>query len=144
MEEAGFRWARSSIFAALGRLEITGILRRTRRHKRAWVTISGLLRQTTVQQSNLYSLSRPNAAAHLVQRPRNVLTAEERVRSFLGNLGRRMSMDGAGSKLRTGPQGNFLSLLSGASGFASSEGFSVRMQRPSALDADRRLGRAKA
>jgi len=34
--------------------------------------------------------------------------AEERVRSFLGNLGRRMSMDGAGSKLRTGPEGTLL------------------------------------
>ena len=91
MEEDGFRWSRSSIFAALGRLELTGILRRTRRHKRAWVTISGLLRQTTVQRSNLYAFSRPNAAAHLVPRPRKVLPAGERVARFLSNLGRGMS-----------------------------------------------------
>ena len=95
MEEDGFRWSRSSIFAALGRLELTGILRRTRRHKRAWVTISGLLRQTTVQMSSLYTLSRPNAAAHLVPRPRKVLPAAVRVARLLNNLGRRMSIGGA-------------------------------------------------
>ena len=116
MEETGFRWSRSSIFAALGRLEITGILRRTRRHKRAWVTISGLLRQTTVQQSNLYAFSRPNAAAHLVPRPRKALSASERVAGLLGNLGRGMSFSGTGSKLRTGPQGNLEFLFSGAFG----------------------------
>jgi hypothetical protein len=120
MEEDGFRWSRSSIFAALGRLELTGVLRRTRRHKRAWVTISGLLRQTTVQRSNLYAFSRPNAAAHLVPRPRKLLPAGERVASFLSNLGRRMSMGGAESKPRTGPQGNLFSSSSGAFG----EGFS--------------------
>jgi hypothetical protein len=120
MDEDGFHWSRASIFAALGRLELTGILRRTRRHKRAWVTIAGLLRQTTVQQSNLFTFSRPNAAAHLVPRPRKVLSAEERIARFLSNLGRRMSMDGAESKTRTGPQGNFFSSFSGAFG----EGFS--------------------
>jgi hypothetical protein len=114
MDEDGFRWSRSSIFAALGRLELTGILRRTRRHRRAWVTISGLLRQTTVQMSNLYTLSRPHAAAHLVPRPRKVLPAGERVARLLGNLGRSMSITGAESKTRTGPQGNFLSLFGGA------------------------------
>jgi hypothetical protein len=71
-----------------GRLELTGMLKRTRRHKRAWVTVSGLLRQTTVQQSNLYAFSRPNAAAHLVPRPRKVLSAGERVGRLLRNLGR--------------------------------------------------------
>ena len=95
MDEDGFHWSRSSIFAAMGRLELTGILGRTRRHKRAWVTISGLLRQTTIQRSNLYTFSRPNAAAHLVPRPQKVLPAGERVRSFLRNLGRGMAFPGA-------------------------------------------------
>jgi hypothetical protein len=114
MEDEGFRWSRSSIFSALGRLELTGLLRRTRRHKRAWVTISGLLRQTTVQQSNLYAFGRPNAAAHLLPRPRKVLAPADRVRSFLRNLGRGMSTKGTGSKSRTGPQGNLSFLFSGA------------------------------
>jgi hypothetical protein len=116
MDEDGFHWSRSSIFAALGRLELTGILRRTRRHKRAWVTVAGLLRQTTVQMSSLFTLSRPNAAAHLVPRPRKVLPAEERVACFLSNLGRGMAFPGSGaeSKPRTGPQGNFFTLFSGA------------------------------
>lgn len=123
MEEAGFRWSRSSIFAALGRLELTGILRRTRRHKRAWVTIGGLLRQTTVQQSNLYSFFRPSAKAHLVPRPRKVLPANYRVLKLLGNLGRAMSFPGSGteSKPRTGPQGNLFSSFSGAFGKGFSE-----------------------
>jgi len=122
MEEKGFRWSRSSIFAALGRLELTGILKRTRRHKRAWVTISGLLRQTTVQMSSLFTLSRPHAAAHLVPRPRKVLPAGERVARFLSNLGRGLAFPGSGaeSKQRTGPQGNLFSSFSGAFG----EGFS--------------------
>lgn len=118
MEDAGFRWSRSSIFAALGRLELTGVLKRTRRHKRAWVTISGLLRQTTVQRSNLYAFSRPNAAAHLVPRPRKLLPESERVGRLLRNLGRRLAFPGSGaeSKQRMGPQGNFFSRLSGAFG----------------------------
>ena len=126
MDEDGHRWSRSSIFAALGRLELTGILGRIRRHKRAWVTIGGLLRHTTVQMSNLYTLSRPHAAAHLVPRPRKVLPAAVRVACFLSNLGRSMSMDEAESKQRTGPQGNLFSSFSGAFG----EGFSETVLRP--------------
>ncbi len=128
MDEDGFHWSRSSIFAALGRLELTGILGRIRRHKRAWVTIAGFLRQTTVQQSNLYAFSRPHAAAHLVPRPRKVLPAAERVTRFLRNLGRGMSFagSGAGSKQRTGPQGNFFSSFSGAFG----KGFSEAVLQP--------------
>ena len=76
-----------------------------------------------MQQANLYAFSRPHAAAHLVPRPRKVLPAEERVARFLSNLGRGMGFPGSGaeSKTRTGPQGNFFSLFSGAFG----EGFSV-------------------
>ena len=51
-----------------------------------------------------------------------VLSAEERVRRFLGNLGRGMSFCGAESKPRTGPQGNMEFLFSGAFG----KGFSVK------------------
>ena len=124
MDEDGFHWSRSSIFAAMGRLELTGILGRTRRHKRAWVTISGLLRQTTIQRSNLYTFSRPNAAAHLVPRPQKVLPAGERVRSFLRNLGRGMAFPGAESKPRTGPQGNLFSSFIGVADIGHDRVFS--------------------
>jgi hypothetical protein len=106
MLDRNYKWSRSAIFEAFRRLELAGILGRIRRHKRAWVTIAGRLRETTVQMSSLYTFSRPHAAAHLTPRARRVLTASERVGRLLNNLGRRVSMNGAGSKQRTGPQGN--------------------------------------
>jgi hypothetical protein len=106
MQELGYKWSRSAIFEAFRRLELAGILGRIRRHKRAWVTIAGRLRETTVQMSSLYTFSRPHAAAHLIPRPRKVLTASERVGRLLNNLGRCVSMKEAGSKPRPGPQGN--------------------------------------
>jgi hypothetical protein len=107
MRKLGYKWARSSIFEAFRRLELAGILKRTQRCKRQWVTISGVLRQTTVQMSSLYSFALPHAAAHLLPRPRAVQTQVERVGKFLNNLGRRMSV-GAESTHRTGPEGTLL------------------------------------
>ena len=127
MRELGYRWSRSAIFEAFRRLELAGILGRIRRHKRAWVTIAGRLRETTVQMSSLYTFSRPHAAAHLSPRPRKVLTASERVSQLPEQSGRSVSMKEAGSKRRTGPQGNLgFQFKSGAA--CSGEGsFSVRM-----------------
>ena len=107
MRRLGYKWSRSSIFEAFRRLDLAGILKRIQRCKRAWVTIAGILRQTTVQASNLYSFALPHGAAHLLPRPRAVQTQAERVGKFLTILGRRMSV-GAESNRRTGPEGTLL------------------------------------
>ena len=122
---SGYRWSRSAIFEAFKRLEIAGVLGRIRRHKRAWVTIAGRLRETTVQMSSLYTFSRPHAAAHLTPRPRKVLTASERVSQLLNNLGRSVSMKEAGSKRRTGPQGNLLFPFKSGAACSGEGSFSV-------------------
>jgi hypothetical protein len=116
MRRLGYKWSRSSIFEAFRRLELAGILKRTQRCKRACLTIAGILRQTTVQMSNLYSFALPHGAAHLLSRPRAVQTQAERVGKFLTNLGRQMSV-GAESTHRTGPEGTLLfSLLTSCGG----------------------------
>jgi hypothetical protein len=125
MREKGLRWSRSAVFAAIAALERAGILKRTQRHKRAFVTIGGLLRKTTVQQSNLYAFFTPLAHAHLLSRRRRVQPEEQRVARLLANLGRSLAFDrcGTGSTRRTGPEETNLFFFSGAFG----EGFSVRM-----------------
>jgi hypothetical protein len=108
MRRLGYKWSRSAIFEAFRRLDLAGIMKRTQRCKREWVTIAGILRQTTVQMSNLYSFDLPHGAAHLIPRPRAVQTQASRVGAFLRNLGRRMSMDEAESTHRSGPEGTLL------------------------------------